>query len=1132
MNRILRIFLLIPVAGLFFSFPVQADNTIGIYWDTEYTESSLLTDTFPSIHTGYLVLKDPTAAQGVTGWECCVGIEGPAIFVSWILEGETLNLESPPCFQVGISPAPLPVGDAVLLATFMTMVTEDFPVTYSVEPIFNATLPGQMSFTAADDPAAPLPMDSVTGNPEVAWINDDVALLEIDRDHVNFADTIVGYPGTEIVTVSNIGYVDAFILVTFSDTSGVFSLTSPGNPVGVPARSSVELEVTFVPPGGEYYSCIMNLGDQLPEVLLAGTGLAGTLSWEMDSEINFGALEVGRFKWEYLTITNTGEVPIPVYPSLPWDCTAFEVEWGGGDTNIGPGEVRSIRVTFRPPAEGSYSCDLSLGDFLPDVPLSGTGTASEVAWNAPTEMTLGPVGVGSFDVKAFQIQNTGTVPFIVNVTFPVPCGEFSIVEGAGGTELLPGANMFVRIRFEPASPGTSTCILDLGPVVPPVTLTGIARDPELLWTCPAQLDFGEVAVGENDISSFSVWNTGDITFPIDVVLPGTCPEFEITLGGGPWVLEPGSSHEVYIRFTPSVLDSATCLLDMGEIISPVLLTGLGVEPVLGWSINGPVFIPTGVGRIDQDLVTITNTGNTTFSVSPSIDNSCWHFVLSSGSFSIQPGMSDYVRVDFHPTAPGSLSCVLDLGSVLPDVALVGEAFPRPEGWGIIPMSVDFPSTFVGDSRDSVIEFHNTGGTTLSLDVGLEPESPNFSIFVGGGQIQVLPGYSHDIGVSYTPLTAGVDSTAVMIGATFPPVPVTGLAEDRIYSCLVQPDTLNFGSLVLGQSGNLVFSITNTGNQPLEVTPFFDSPHYSMAYGDPTLDPGQTSNGSITFFPQAPGFQVALVDLGNDLCLDITCIGTGLVDFQMGDNRVGMFFDSEFTALEFQTSATPEIVTGYLVFSNPSVSTGVGAWECAYDLTGNGQFLGWQFEGQAINVGDYNNLIVGIGGAPLPFGPTILLATFQVLVSNPSAILELSLSPTQFPSIPGQMVWAPGGEPGVLLPMLPVTGLETVAWINKDVTSVDLDVPAATRLLPNVPNPFNPSTRVQFELAGHTNVRVTIYDLTGRSVLKLVDEFLEAGPHSRIWVGRDEAGRQVPSGPYFVRLVTENRVDVRKILLLK
>ncbi len=448
------------------------------------------------------------------------------------------------------------------------------------------------------------------------------------------------------------------------------------------------------------------------------------------------------------------------------------------------------------------------------------------------------------------------------------------------------------------------------------------------------------------------------------------------------------------------------------------------------------------------------------------------------------------------------------------------------------MSIDFPSTFVGESRNSVIEFQNTGGTTLSLDVGLEPESPNFSISAGGGQVQVLPGYSHDIGVSYTPLTAGFDSTEVMTGVAFPHVPVTGLAEDKTYGCLVQPDTLDFGSLVLGQSGNLVFSITNTGNQPLEVTPLFDSPHYSLDYGDPTLDPGQTGNGSITFFPQAPGFQVALVDLGNDFCLDITCIGTGLVDFQTGDNRVGMFFDSEFTALEFQTSTTPEIVTGYLVFSNPSESTGVGAWECAYDLTGNGQYLGWQLEGQAINVGDYNNLIVGIGGTPLPHGPTILLATFQVLVSSPSEVLELSLSPTQFPSLPDRMVWAPGGEPGVLLPMFPNTGRATVAWINNEVSPVGYEVPAATRLLPNVPNPFNPSTRVRFELAGRTNVRVTIYDVTGRSILTLVDEFLEAGPHSRVWRGRDGAGRQVPSGQYFVRLVTGKRVDVRKILLLK
>ena len=90
----------------------------------------------------------------------------------------------------------------------------------------------------------------------------------------------------------------------------------------------------------------------------------------------------------------------------------------------------------------------------------------------------------------------------------------------------------------------------------------------------------------------------------------------------------------------------------------------------------------------------------------------------------------------------------------------------------------------------------------------------------------------------------------------------------------------------------------------------------------------------------------------------------------------------------------------------------------------------------------------------------------------------------------------------------------------------------TRLMPNVPNPFNPQTEIRFELERPQQVRVSIYDVTGRLVKILADGQLAGGPHVRIWQGRDATGRQVPSGAYYVRLVTESRVYHQKIMLLK
>jgi hypothetical protein len=91
---------------------------------------------------------------------------------------------------------------------------------------------------------------------------------------------------------------------------------------------------------------------------------------------------------------------------------------------------------------------------------------------------------------------------------------------------------------------------------------------------------------------------------------------------------------------------------------------------------------------------------------------------------------------------------------------------------------------------------------------------------------------------------------------------------------------------------------------------------------------------------------------------------------------------------------------------------------------------------------------------------------------------------------------------------------------------------ATRLLPNHPNPFNPSTTIRYELAAASDVRVLVYDAAGRQVRRLVDTREGAGSHSVTFDGRDDAGRPMASGVYFYRLETGTTTQTRKMVLLK
>ncbi|MFH1841640.1 MAG: cadherin-like domain-containing protein, partial [bacterium] len=104
----------------------------------------------------------------------------------------------------------------------------------------------------------------------------------------------------------------------------------------------------------------------------------------------------------------------------------------------------------------------------------------------------------------------------------------------------------------------------------------------------------------------------------------------------------------------------------------------------------------------------------------------------------------------------------------------------------------------------------------------------------------------------------------------------------------------------------------------------------------------------------------------------------------------------------------------------------------------------------------------------------------------------------------------------------------------DLTAVDQGETASAefRLHPNYPNPFNPQTRISFDLpvAGHATV--VIYDIRGRRIRTLTDSFQEAGTVTLDWFGRDDRGRKVPSGVYFVQLAAQHQVATHKLVLLR
>ncbi|HLA69102.1 MAG TPA: T9SS type A sorting domain-containing protein [Bacteroidota bacterium] len=205
------------------------------------------------------------------------------------------------------------------------------------------------------------------------------------------------------------------------------------------------------------------------------------------------------------------------------------------------------------------------------------------------------------------------------------------------------------------------------------------------------------------------------------------------------------------------------------------------------------------------------------------------------------------------------------------------------------------------------------------------------------------------------------------------------------------------------------------------------------------------------------------------------------------------------------------------------------------------------------------------------GDTLLNNNGQRVVIAPFKILNRTLQQKGYGFVPGSLSnnkWDPW-EPVCLLPnlpppavinyqinfhfppgVLPAEGDTLYVITQKPLTASDVfrftadnsfiteaeetGEIRAFELFQNYPNPFNPTTEIRYQTSEVSRVRLTVYDLLGRVVAKLVDETLPAGPHRVTW----NAG-QFPSGVYFVRLEavstageTRSFVSTNKLLLLK
>lgn len=240
-----------------------------------------------------------------------------------------------------------------------------------------------------------------------------------------------------------------------------------------------------------------------------------------------------------------------------------------------------------------------------------------------------------------------------------------------------------------------------------------------------ELTFGTLCLGDSTDRSFNVIAPATNDEAVAGEVSGSCDEFTIVTGQGPFTLSPGESWPVTVRYKPTSVLPDTCLIQTGAECGDVLCVGVAngcaqfaVEP-------DPLdFGDVCIGVSVVDTITLTADPGNTKQVGGTVSALCDDYAILSGSgaFDLGPGETRDIVVQFTPTTAETLRCAIDLGATCGTADCVGAGINQAAYFSIRPASA---TTFTWESNFLV------DPPVVEL-VGVTFEDPAWSDCVGGG----------------------------------------------------------------------------------------------------------------------------------------------------------------------------------------------------------------------------------------------------------------------------------------------------------------------------------------------------------------------------------------------------------------
>ncbi len=391
---------------------------------------------------------------------------------------------------------------------------------------------------------------------------------------------------------------------------------------------------------------------------------------------------------------------------------------------------------------------------------------------------------------------------------------------------------------------------------------------------------------------------------------------------------------------------------------------------------------------------------------------------------------------------------------------------------VFPETLDFNPVAVGDSLDQTFTIVNLGASPL---VGSVSETCDPFTIVTGESYNIAPGGSHDVTIRYKPTAVGSDDCTIDTGSIYcDAVYCTG--ESFIRECIVEPDTLDFGTVEVSSFSQLSFKIRNDGAEILSGNLTYACTGFIVPTTSYVIAPGDSILVTVMFLPQSLGPYECVIDTDYGLCKDVVCIGTAAdltpppppegFDVAFSNTTGNLLSWDSSPASDFDTFKIYRSENGELLLDSPPDTTWLEVHSTPDTTWTDPISDGWQYR-YVVTALD------GSGNESLPAAPTVLTG-----ITGNAAPLKFALHQS-------------------------------------------------------VPNPFNPTTTISYSVpAGGGLVTIRVFDVAGRLVRTLMNGQAPPGTNTVTWDGRNDNGENVATGIFFCRMQAPGFEQTMKMTLLK